>query len=78
MIEGEKFSRELHMKHHDGRGSPEVQQVRALASKEASFVQAVGYDPSVNIPSHEWMAMERRNEMSKGEYKPEFHPHYRK
>ena len=63
---------ELTMHHYDkSMMSPEAAQQAALAAKEASCVQAVGYMPTSNISAQEWELQLERNERSKamgGEY----------
>lgn len=64
-------SPEIGMKHYDRtlcKNSRALQQ-QNLAAKEASYIQAVGYVPSVSISTQDWEDQVQRNKRSAGEYK---------
>ena len=57
---------EMSMKHYEAlKTDPRAIEMNNLASKEASYVQMVGYVPRADMRAQDWEDMVARNEISK-------------
>ena len=57
---------EIPMKHYEAANTDKrAVELNNLASKEASFVQMVGYVPRADMRAQDWEDMVHRNEISK-------------
>jgi len=60
------ISPEIPMKHYEAkRMSPRDVEINNLASKEASYIQVLGYVPRVDMRAQDWEDQVQRNEQSK-------------
>lgn len=64
--DADMFCPEIHMKHYDkGSYDTRVVQQQNLAAKEASYIQALGYVPTLSLSNQDWEDQLQRNKLAR-------------